>query len=119
MRVQQALRRGSGESADPGARGRDCEAEHRMLALEVGELDVFAACAELGEPLDDERLRRDRVAGDHLCSREYDRQCDRVVCGHNRTAGTRNTAHAAISSSRSAPRTGQTTSQIPQPLQWR
>jgi hypothetical protein len=119
VRVQQALRRGRGERADAGTGRRDCEAEHRMLALEVGELDVLATGAGLGEPFDDQRLRRDRIAGDHLCAREHDRQCDRVVCGHHSTAGARACAHAAISSSRSAPCTGQTTSQMPQPLQWR
>ena len=53
VRVEEALRRGGGERAHAGARGRDHLAEHRVLALEVRELDVVPAGDELGEPLDD------------------------------------------------------------------
>ena len=38
--------------------------EHRMLALEVRVLDVVPSRDEIREPLDDDRLRRDRVAAD-------------------------------------------------------
>ena len=56
--------------ARAGALGGERVAEHRVLALEVGEDDVVALGGEVGEPLDDERLRRDRVAGDLLDARE-------------------------------------------------
>ena len=64
MRVEQSLRRRRRERPDAGARRRDHVAEHRVLALEVRVLDVVASGDELREPLDDERLRRDRVAAD-------------------------------------------------------
>ena len=44
-------------------------AEHRVLALEIRVLDVVAAGDEVGEPLDDDRLRRDRVGGDRPAAR--------------------------------------------------
>ena len=73
VRVQQPLRRRRRERADAGPRRRDDVPEHRVLALEVRELDVVASRDELREPLDDDRLRRDRVAADRPDAREHHR----------------------------------------------
>src|SRR5581483_10831535 len=107
------------ECANAGAHRSAREAEHGVLALEVRELDVVTAGVELRETLDDQRLRRDGVAGNDLRTREHDRERSRLVRGDHRPAGAHGSAHAATSSSRTAPRTGQTTTQMPQPLQWR
>ena len=118
VRVQQPLRRGRGERPDAGPRRRDHVAEHRVLALEVRELDVVAARDELGEPLDDQRLRRDRVAADRLGAREHDRVGRGLVrrSARRRPRG-RRPLTLGTSSIAIALRTGQTTSQMPQPLQ--
>ena len=92
------------------ARQADRVAEHRVLALEIGELDVAPSRDEVGEPLDDQRLGCDRVARDGADAREHDRVRRRFVGGHHHS-------HAGTSSIAIAFRTGQTTSQMPQPLQ--
>ena len=101
----------------PARAARDDVAEHRVLALEVRVLDVVAAGDEIGEALDDERLRRDRVAADRPNAREHHR-VRRGFVGRQHDAPVRQRlAHAGTSSIAIAFRTGQTTSQMPQPLQ--
>ena len=92
-------------------------AEHRVLALEIRELDVVASRDEIGEPLDDERLRRDRVAADRADAREHHRVRRGVVGRQHDPSVRQRLAHALTSSIAIAFRTGQTTSQMPQPLQ--
>ena len=72
---------------------------------------------ELGEALDDQRLRRDRVAGDLLRPREDGGDRRGLVAGENGASARELGAHAGTSSIAIALRTGQTSSQIPQPLQ--
>src|SRR5579862_2098424 len=116
VRIEKTLRRRRRERAYAGPCRADDVAEHRMLALELGVLDVLAPADEIGEALDDQRLRCYRVGADSAHAGKHGCIGGRLVRRHHALPdGDR--AHAA--SIAIASLTGHTSTQMPQPLQWR
>ena len=104
------LRGRRGHRPRAGESGADRGAHRRVLGLDVDDLRLGRAVGdELGEGLDDRRLRRDRVDGDDVGVDLAHRVRDRLAAGEQPDV-----AHSATIAI--AP-TGQTSAQIAQPLQ--
>ena len=114
--------------APPGHRRANARAHSGMFALHFDELGAHKAVGHvLGELLDDERLRGDRVRGDHVGLRLAHRVCDgfRAVDGEGFAPGgllfLTDDHHALSSIGRSGTISmhlrGHSTAQIPHPLQ--
>ena len=106
----EALRRGGGHRARPGEGGADRGAHGRVLGLDVDDLRLRSPVGdELGEGLDDRRLRCDRVDGDDVGVDLTHRVRDRLAAGEEPDVVHSGTIAIAP--------TGQTSAQIAQPLQ--
>ena len=104
------LRRRRGHRARACEGGADRGAHGRVLGLDVDDLGLGRAVGdELGERLDDRRLRRDRVDGDDVGVDLAHRVRDRLAAGEESDVGHSGTIAIAP--------TGQTSAQIAQPLQ--
>ena len=104
------LGRGRGHRPSSRERGADCGAHGGVLRLDVDDLRArLSVRDELREGLDDRRLRRDRVDGHDVGIDLAHRVRDSLAPGEQPDVGHSVTISIAA--------TGQTSAQIPQPLQ--